>query len=52
MIDGIVQLILEIVLTKNEHVLIAQNKYPIELIKSKFLKLNYSHISYVVNCFI
>ena len=48
LIDGIVKLILETVLTKNEHVLIAKNQYPAKLVKSKFFKLNYSHISYVV----
>jgi hypothetical protein len=50
LIEGIVQLILETVLTKSDHVLIAKNQYPTELVKSKFLKLNYSHISYVMNC--
>jgi len=30
---------------------IASNTYPVALVKSKFLKLNYSHIEYVMDCF-
>lgn len=47
-IDGIYQLILETVLSSNEKILIASSWYPTSLVKSKFLKLNYSHIEYVM----
>jgi len=50
-IEGIAQLILETILSKNETMIIASNTYPVELVKSKFLKLNYSHIEYVMDCF-
>lgn len=50
-IEGIMQLILETVLNKNESMVIASNTYPVALVKSKFLKLNYSHIEYVMDCF-
>ena len=50
-IEGIMQLILETVLNKNELMVIASNTYPVALVKSKFLKLNYSHIEYVMDCF-
>lgn len=50
-IEGIMQLILETVLNKNELMVIASNTYPVALVKSKFLKLNYSHIQYVMDCF-
>ena len=50
-IEGIKQLILETVLNKNESMVIASNTYPVALVKSKFLKLNYSHIEYVMECF-
>ena len=50
-IEGIKQLILETVLNKNETMVIASNTYPVALVKSKFLKLNYSHIEYVMDCF-
>lgn len=50
LIDGIYDLIVETVLCKNERILIASNWYPTELVKSKFLKLTYSHIEYVLEC--
>ena len=49
-IDGILHLILETVLNKSETMVIASNQYPTALVKSKFLKLNYSHIGYVLEC--
>lgn len=51
LIRGIYELILETVLCSNEKILIASNWYPAELVRSKFLKLNYSHIEYVLDCF-
>ena len=50
MIEGIAALILETVLTQNETIVIASNRYPAEVVKSKFLKLGYSHIEYVLFC--
>ena len=50
MVEGIFNLILETVLSKNEEITIAGNVYPKNLVKSKFLKLNYSHVEYVINC--
>ena len=50
LIDGIVDMILETVLCRQEYILIASNQYPAEVVKSKFLKLNYSHIEYVLSC--
>lgn len=51
LIQGIYELILETVLCGNEKILIASNWYPAELVRSKLLKLNYSHIEYVLECF-
>lgn len=51
LIQGIYEMILETVLCQNEKILIASNWYPAELVKSKFLKLNCSHIEYVLECF-
>ena len=51
MVEGIFELILETVLSKNEEITIAGDAYPKNLVKSKFLKLNYSHVEYVINCF-
>ena len=50
LIDGIIDLILETVLCRQEYILIASNQYPASVVKSKFLKLNYSHIEYVLSC--
>ena len=50
MIEGIFELILETVLSKNDEITIAGDVYPKNLVKSKFLKLNYSHVEYVINC--
>lgn len=50
MIRGIYELIMETVLCQNEKILIASNWYPANLVKGKLLKLNYSHIEYVLEC--
>jgi len=49
-IDGIVDLILETVLGQNEQIRIAGDVYPAEIVRSKFLKLGYEHIDYVLDC--
>lgn len=50
LIDGIFDLILEIVLCRSDNIIIASNKYPAALVKGKFLKLNSSHIEYALDC--
>lgn len=50
LIQGIFELILETVVSQSETILIASEKYPAALVKSKFLKLNYMHINYVLSC--
>ncbi len=47
---GIVELMLEMVLAKADEVVISCSRYPTELVKSKMLKLNASHIEYVLDC--
>ena len=49
-LEGIYELILETVLNQDKSILIASSKYPTELVKSKFLKLNLFHIQYVLDC--
>ena len=51
LLDGIYDLILEVVLSKSPTTVIASNEYPTELVRAKFLKLTYSHIEYVLTCF-
>ena len=50
LVQGIFELILETVVSQSETILIASEKYPAALVKSKFLKLNYMHIDYVLSC--
>ena len=50
LIKGIFDLILEMILSKNEFMIIASSTYPLELVRSKFLKLDYSHVEYVIGC--
>lgn len=49
-VDGIVDLILETVISKKDFFLVSGQEYPTALVKSKFLKLNYAHIEYVIGC--
>ena len=49
-IDEIVDLILETVCTARKTLRIAGDDFPAELVKSKFLKLNSSHIEFVLDC--
>ena len=48
LLDGIFDLILETVLCENESTVISSNKYPTALVKSKFMKLDSSHIEYAM----
>ena len=50
LIEGIAELMLETVIGTGDEILIASSWYPAEIVKSKFLKLNYSHIEYVLYC--
>lgn len=43
-------MILETVLCRRGEILIASNWYPAELVKSRFLKLNHSHVEYALVC--
>lgn len=48
MLEGIYDLILETVLCTNGTIHIARNDYPVQLVKSRFMKLNSFHIEYVL----
>ena len=49
-IDEILNLIVETVSIQRKNIRIAGTNYPYELVKGKFLKLNSSHIQYVLSC--
>ena len=50
LLDEIVSLILETVCTRRKTIRIAGDDYPAELVKAKFMKLNSSHIEFVLDC--
>lgn len=49
-LDEIVSIMLETVCTRRNTIRIAGDDYPAELVKSKFMKLNSSHIEFVFDC--
>lgn len=49
-VEGIFELIVETVVSTSDEIFIASNKYPTALVRSKFLKLNSSHLEYVMDC--
>ena len=48
--DEVVNLMLETVLSQRPYIRIAGDDYPREIVRSRFLKVNYSHIEYVFDC--
>ncbi len=50
LLEGILDLLLESVVSQKEYTIISSDSYPTEIVKSKFLKLDYSHIEYVIDC--
>ena len=49
-LDEIVELLVDTVCSTKELVVIAGEKKPAEVVKSRFLKLNAEHIGYVLDC--
>ena len=48
--DELFEIICEVVCVKHKTVRIGGDDYPYELVKSKFLKLNSTHLNYVISC--
>ncbi len=49
-VQEIYELIVETVLCLGEEIVVASNCYPVEIVRSRFMKLNYMHIRYVLEC--
>ena len=49
-LDEITEIILDTVCTSRKTVRISSDDFPAEMVKSRFLKLNASHIQYVMSC--
>ena len=50
MIDGIMELILDVVCSKRKIICIAGDVKSVNVVKGRFMKLNMEHIRYVMNC--
>lgn len=50
LIEGIYELVVETVVSQADSIVISSTRYPMSLVRSKFLKLNSSHIEYVMDC--
>ena len=50
LIEEIVDLIIEVLLSRRKAFQISGDMKPAELVKSRFRKLNYDHIEYVITC--
>ena len=48
--DETVELMLEVVLSKRSYIRIAGDDFPREVVRSRFLKINSSHVEYVFGC--
>ena len=49
-VDELVELMLQTVLSQRPYIRIAGDDYPCEVVKSRFLKVNFSHVEYVFDC--
>lgn len=50
LLEGIYNLILETLIYKRETICVARNDFPIQVVKSRMMKLDSSHIEYVLAC--
>lgn len=48
--DELFQIVCDVVCVKRKSVRVSGENYPYEIVKSKFLKLNSSHLTYVIDC--
>ena len=51
LIDEIIEIMVETVMSNGDTIQIASNKYPHSIVKERFLNVNYEHIQYIVDCF-
>ncbi len=49
-LDETVELMLEVILSKRSYIRIAGDDFPREVVRSRFLKINSSHVEYVFGC--
>ena len=49
-LDEVLELMLEVILSKRPYIRIAGDDFPREIVKSRFLKINSGHLEYVFDC--
>lgn len=49
-LEGIYEIVFETVICENDSIVIEGTKYPMSLVRSKFMRLNSNHIEYVMAC--
>ncbi len=49
-IDAVLELILDVICSKRRYIRIAGDDKPVNVVRSQFMKLNYMHIEYVMDC--
>ena len=51
LIDEIIEIMVETVMSNGDTIQIASNKYPHSIVKERFLNVDYEHIQYIIDCF-
>lgn len=51
LIDEIIEIMVETVMSNGDTIQIASNKYPHSLVKERFLNVDFGHIQYIIECF-
>ena len=51
LIDEIIEIMVETVMSNGDTIQIASNKYPHSIVKERFLNIDYGHIQYIIDCF-
>ena len=51
LIDEIVEIMVETVMSIGDTIQIASNKYPHSVVKERFLNVDYGHMQYIIDCF-
>lgn len=51
LIDGIVDIMLEVKLNQSSSMLVASAAYPTQMVRERFAKLTFGHVQYVLDCF-
>ena len=51
LIDEIIEIMVEVVMSNGGYIQIASSQYPHAMVKERFLGIDYSHVQFVIDCF-